>query len=169
MRIGTSLSDSVFTDTSNAMTTKLSISPIILSLITLFCLLGASRASAQTYRVSAGLSPDGMETFREVFEYDFVDQKPSFPGGQEALLAYVNKSRQYPREAYDKGIEGRVTCSFVVNADGNISHIKVIKGCQKLLNIEAIRILAGMPSWLPGRHAGKCVPVRVIHSIPFRR
>ncbi|MDE7419983.1 MAG: energy transducer TonB, partial [Muribaculaceae bacterium] len=71
--------------------------------------------------------------------------------------------------AYENGIEGRVTCSFVVNANGNISHIKVIKGCNKSLNAEAIRLLAEMPNWLPGRQATQCVPVRVVHCIPFRK
>lgn len=124
---------------------------------------------AQTCRVSEGFSADGSRNFKEVFEYDFVDVKPSFPGGNEALMAFINKTRQYPADAYAQGIEGRVTCSFVVNPDGNISHLKVIKGSHKSLNIEAMRILAEMPNWVPGKHHDKCVPVRVIHCIPFRK
>lgn len=132
-------------------------------------LLGIAGASAQTYRVAAGFDADGLQTYKEVFEYDFVDEKPSFTGGNEALMAYINKTRRYPAEAYEKGIEGRVTCSFVVNADGNISHLKVIKGSHRSLNLEAMRILAEMPCWHPGRHGHRCVPVRVVHSIPFRK
>lgn len=124
---------------------------------------------AQTCRVSEGLTSDGSHAYKEVFEYDFVDVKPTFPGGNAALMAYVNKTRQYPAEAYEKGLEGRVTCSFVVNADGNISHLKVIKGSYKQFNIEAMRILAEMPNWIPGRQGDRCVPVRVIHCIPFRK
>ncbi len=141
--------------------------PLFTSIILL--ILGFSNAHAQTCRVAAGLSSDGMQTFKEVFEYDFVEVKPSFPGGNEAFLDYINKNRQYPADAYAQGIEGRVTCSFVVNADGNISNIRVIKGCHKSLNIEAMRLLAEMPSWQPGRHSTHCVPVRVVHSIPFRK
>ena len=146
---------------------KSTLVPLFSSIILL--ILGYSNAGAQTCRVSAGVSSDGLQTYKEVFEYDYVEVKPSFPGGNEALLDYINKNRQYPAEAYERGIEGRVTCSFVVNANGNISHIKVIKGCNKSLNAEAIRLLAGMPSWLPGRHFTQCVPVRVVHSIPFRK
>ena len=141
--------------------------PLLSSIILL--ILGFSNARAQTCRVAAGISGDGLQTYREVFEYDFVEVKPSFPGGNEALLDYINKNRQYPADAYERGIEGRVTCSFVVNADGNISHISVIKGCHKSLNMEAIRLLAEMPTWRPGRHLAHSVPVRVVHSIPFRK
>ncbi len=141
--------------------------PLFTSIILI--ILGFSSSHAQTCRVTAGLSSEGMPTFKEVFEYDFVEVKPSFPGGNEAFLDYINKNRQYPADAYAKGIEGRVTCSFVVNVDGNISHIRVIKGCHKSLNLEAMRLLAEMPSWLPGRHSTQCVPVRVVHSIPFRK
>ena len=131
--------------------------------------MGIPAAFAQTCRVSSGISHDGMPYFEEVFEYDFVDEKPSFPGGNEALLDYINKNRKYPADAYNQGIEGRVTCSFVVNANGNISHIRVIKGCNKSLNCEAVRLLTEMPTWRPGRHLSHCVPVRVVHSIPFRK
>lgn len=141
--------------------------PLLLSIILL--ILGFSTARAQTCRVSSGSSTGGMQTYREVFEYDYVEVKPSFPGGNEALLDYINKNRQYPTEAYERGIEGRVTCSFVVNSNGNISHIKVIRGCHKSLNMEAVRLLEEMPAWLPGRHLSHCVPVRVVHSIPFRK
>lgn len=130
---------------------------------------GTSYADAQTCRVSSGHSSDGCQTYREVFEYDYVEVKPSFPGGNEALLDYINKNRHYPADAYERGIEGRVTCSFVVNSNGNISHIKVIRGCHKSLNQEAIRLLMEMPDWLPGRHMAHSVPVRVVHSIPFRK
>ena len=138
--------------------------PLLSSIILI--ILGFTNASAQTCRVAAG---SGMHSYKEVFEYDYVEVKPSFPGGNEALLDYINKNRQYPADAYEKGIEGRVTCSFVFNSDGNISHIKVIRGCHKSLNMEAMRLLSEMPHWQPGRHMSQCVPVRVVHSIPFRK
>lgn len=141
--------------------------PFLASIILL--ILGFPNARAQTCRVSIGNTSDGLQAYKEVFEYDYVEVKPSFPGGNEALLEYINKNRQYPPEAYERGIEGRVTCSFVVNTNGNISHIRVIKGCNKSLNAEAIRLLAQMPNWLPGRQSAHCVPVRVVHSIPFRK
>lgn len=138
-------------------------------LIAVLSLIAPSICHAQTCRVSVGTSADGCQTFREVFEYDFVDVKPTFPGGNEALLGYINETRKYPEEAYEQGIEGRVVCSFVVNADGNISNLRVIKGCHKSLNLEAMRILAEMPDWIPGKLCGKHVPVRVVYSVPFRK
>lgn len=141
----------------------------VMMLLMLVFMLVPAICKGQTCRVSNGFAADGSLTFKEVFEYDFVDVKPRFPGGNEAMMEFVNKTRRYPEEAYRQGIEGRVTCSFVVNTDGNISHLKVIKGSHKSLNMEAMRILAEMPNWEPGRHGDKCVPVRVIHCIPFRK
>ncbi|MDE7159874.1 MAG: energy transducer TonB [Muribaculaceae bacterium] len=139
--------------------------------ISLFLLLIAavSGATAQTIRVSNGISSDGRRCYREVFEYDYVTDKPSFPGGDGELVTFINTHRTYPGEAYRRGVEGRVTCSFVVNADGSVSHIKVIKGVETTLNNEAMRVLALMPSWVPGRLGGQPVPVRVIWSVPFRK
>lgn len=116
-----------------------------------------------------GVNSEGHKTFREVFEYDYVSDKPSFPGGDWKLVEYINHTRQYPRDAYEKGIQGRVTCSFVVNTDGSISHVQVIKSIEESLNREAIRIFSEMPRWEPGRIDGHTVPVRVIWSVPFRK
>lgn len=142
---------------------------LLIAFVVISWLVSPFAGHAQTCRVSCNGGDDGGQNFKEVFEYDFVDVKPSFPGGREALMSFINNARKYPQDAYDQGIEGRVTCSFVVNADGNISHLKVIKGCHKSLNMEAMRILAEMPNWVPGRHGDKTVPVRVVHCIPFRR
>ncbi len=126
-------------------------------------------ADAQTCRISMGVNSEGHKTFREVFEYDYVSDKPSFPDGDWKLVEYINHTRQYPRDAYEKGIQGRVTCSFVVNTDGSISHVQVIKSIEESLNREAIRIFSEMPRWEPGRIDGHTVPVRVIWSVPFRK
>lgn len=139
---------------------------IIISL--LFATVYATKTSAQTCRVTSGTSAQGVKTYKEVFEYDFVDEKPIFPGGDSKLICFINHNRQYPREAYRAGIQGRVTCSFVVNIDGSISNIRVIRGVENSLNEEAVRILSLMPSWTPGRQNGSNVPVRVIWAVPFR-
>lgn len=124
---------------------------------------------AQTCRVNIGTSDSGCVNYIEVYEYDFVTDKPRFPGGDSDLMRFINHNREYPKKAYDKGIQGRVTCSFVVNTDGSISHISVIRGVEPSLNKEAIRILSLMPEWIPGRLDGKAVPTRVIWSVPFRK
>lgn len=132
-------------------------------------LMSGLPSAAQTCRISAGVAPNGQRCYREVFENDYVTEKPSFPGGNSELVSFVNSHRAYPADAYARGVQGRVTCSFVVNADGAVSHIKVIKGVEPSLNNEAMRILALMPDWIPGRMDGQAVPVRVIWSVPFRR
>lgn len=132
-------------------------------------LSGSFCAGAQTCRVSAGYSPSGAKCYKEVFEYDFVEQKPSFPGGDTKLIEFINATRRYPADAYRKGVQGRVTCSFVVNADGSVSNIKVLRSVSSSLNEEAVRILRKMPAWEPGRIAGQAVPVRVTWSVPFRK
>ncbi len=129
----------------------------------------SSDAKAQTCRVTAGKTAGGSRTYLEVFEYDYVNEKPSFPGGDAELISFINSNRQYPEEAYKKGIQGRVTCAFVVNIDGSVSHISILKGVEQSLNKEAMRILGKMPEWIPGKHDGHNVPVRVIWSVPFRK
>lgn len=139
-----------------------------LSSIILLLNLFYAPASAQTCRISLG-SNNGQASYMEVYEYDYVSEKPSFPGGDCRLMQFINETRVYPDEAYRKGIQGRVTCSFVVNANGSISHVTVLKSVEESLNKEAVRILNLMPDWNPGRVDGRPVPVRVIRCIPFRR
>lgn len=129
----------------------------------------AQYASAQTFRVNIGSSQPGCANYIEVYEYDYVTDKPSFPGGDSKLMKFINSTREYPKAAYERGIQGRVTCSFVVNVDGTISHISVLRGVEPSLNKEAMRILSKMPEWIPGRLNGQTVPTRVIWSVPFRR
>lgn len=129
----------------------------------------ASTANAQTCRVNIGTTSSGTVNYIEVYEYDYVSEKPTFPGGDRNLMTFINATRNYPLDAYRKGIQGRVTCSFIVNTDGSISHISVLRGVNPSLNREAIRILSKMPEWIPGKHDGKVVPVRVVHSVPFRK
>ena len=126
--------------------------------------------SAQTCRVKAGKNTStGCQNYIEVYEYDYVKEKPQFPGGNAKLVEVINGHREYPAEAYKKGIQGRVTCSFVVNTDGSVSHISVIRGVEQSLNREAVRVMSKMPEWIPGKHEGQTVPVRVVWSVPFRK
>lgn len=139
---------------------------LILSLITLF---NAKGLYSQTFRVKTATISNGVDIYTEVFEYDYVDIKPEFPGGGNSLINFINSNRQYPEEAYHKGIEGRVTCAFIVHPDGKISHIQVLRGVEPSLNHEAMRIVSSMPDWIPGRFNDQAVPVRVICCIPFRK
>lgn len=140
---------------------------MVLAIIAL--LLAADEAGAQTCRVSMGVNAEGHKTYMEVYEYDYVTEKPAFPGGDRKLMEFINENRHYPKEAYKAGIQGRVTCSFIVNANGSISHVRVLRGVEESLNKEALRVFGSMPDWMPGRIENRQVPVRVIWSIPFRK
>lgn len=129
----------------------------------------APEASAQTCRITSGITANGSRSYMEVYEFDFVEEKPEFPGGGQKLISFINETRRYPAHAYANGIEGRVTCSFIVNTDGSLSHISVIRGVEPSLNREAVRIISKMPAWNPGKIDGQTVPVRVICAVPFRK
>lgn len=131
--------------------------------------LVATPSQAQTCRVNCGVNSEGIQTFMEVYEYDYVDVKPVFPGGYDKLLGFVNQTRVYPSKAYRKGVQGRVMCSFVINTDGTVSNVKVLRGVETTLNAEAVRILESMPQWTPGHMEGKPVPVRMVYPIAFRK
>lgn len=124
---------------------------------------------AQTCKVRSVDLHSGASRYTEVFEYDYVDEKPEFPGGGNSMINFINKNRKYPQEAYDSGIEGKVTCSFIVYPDGKINNIQILRGVETSLNHEAIRIIALMPRWTPGKIREVAVPVRVICAIPFRK
>ena len=153
----------------NNLLLKLTPAFAALPLIALLSPLASMEAKAQTCRVSIGNSSQGHASYLEVYEYDYVQEKPCYPGGDCQLMKFINSNRHYPEKAYKDGVQGRVTCSFVVNSNGSVSHIRVLKSVEESLNQEAMRILSLMPSWEPGRINGKPVPVRVIRSIPFRK
>ena len=124
---------------------------------------------SQTCKVKTATLNNGTTIYTEAYEFDYVDKKPEFPGGRSELINFINANRQYPSEAYNAGIQGRVTCSFIVNRDGKLSNIKILKGVETSLNKEALRIVSIMPDWVPGSIENKRVPVRVVCCIPFRK
>lgn len=142
-----------------------------LKLILAAVILGGISLTGQAQKVSlkAGIDEKGETVFIEAFEYNCVDDKPCFPGGDSKLLEFINNNRVYPAEAYRRGIQGRVKCQFVVNPDGSISNVSLLRSVHTLLDNEAIRILNMMPNWTPGRVNGVAVPTRVVEVIKFRK
>ena len=98
--------------------------------------------------------------------YDVVEQMPCFPGGQGKLVEFIEENMQYPKECAEKGIYGRVIVAFVVERDGQLSNIRVVKSVHRALDKEALRIVKLMPRWIPGEQNG--VTVRVKYIIPIR-
>lgn len=99
---------------------------------------------------------------------DIAEQMPMFPGGDRELMEYLKSHVQYPKECKEKCIQGRVIVNFVVERDGSITQAKVIKGIDPLLDAEALRVVNGMPKWLPGRQAGTVVAVKYTIPVTFR-
>lgn len=96
--------------------------------------------------------------------YIIVEQMPGFPGGEEALLKYISDHIEYPTMAVERGIEGRVTVRFVVNKDGYVQDVTVIRGAHELLDKEAVRVIQSLPRWNPGKQNG--VAVAVYYNVP---
>ena len=94
-----------------------------------------------------------------------VENKPEYPGGDAALMKYISENIKYPVIAQENGIQGRVICPFVVNKDGSIVDITVVRGVDPSLDKEAIRVIKSMPTWKPGKQRGK--PVRVKYTLPI--
>jgi len=97
----------------------------------------------------------------------FVEDQPSFPGGDKAQLKYFQENNQYPKEAKDAGIQGLVYVTFVVEKDGRITNVKVLRGLGGGLDKEAVRLTKNMPRWKPGRQRGELVRVQYIMPIRF--
>lgn len=95
-----------------------------------------------------------------------VEEMPSFPGGMPALSAYVSEHLKYPEEAKNLRHEGLVLMQFVVEKDGSVSNVEVIRGIGHGCDAEALRVVKAMPAWKPGKQGGK--PVRVRQSLPMR-
>lgn len=106
------------------------------------------------------------EPIEEVMETKIVEVLPEFPGGQEALYQFISENLTYPEKAKDKGIQGIVHVSFVIDTDGSVTDIEVVRGVYELLDAEAIRVVSLFPRWKPGSQRGK--PVRVTISLPFK-
>ncbi len=98
----------------------------------------------------------------EIFE--IVADMPQFPGGPAALFKYLSKNLKYPPIAQENGVQGRVTVGFVVNKDGSIVDVKVLRGVDPYLDKEAVRVVKSLPKWKPGMQLGK--PVRVRYNVP---
>lgn len=132
-------------------------------------LLPLSAASQQIKRVNATVPTcPPHEAMIPVYEYESVDLQPQFPGGERGLINFINKTREYPYRAYEKKIEGRVICSFIINPDGSICEVQVIKGVEESLNREAVRIIKSMPHWKAGEIGSEAVHVHCILPISFR-
>ncbi len=125
---------------------------VMMSLMAIFCL---TTINAQKTVVSK----------KNQKVYDVVEKMPQYPGGMVALFEFLEKNLKYPADAQKQKVEGRVIVSFIVETDGSISDINIVRKVFPSLDEEAVRLLGMMPRWSPGLQNGK--PVRVKYAIPI--
>ncbi len=97
-----------------------------------------------------------------------AEQMPVFPGGDAALIQYIRDNKRYPEKLKESNVEGTVYLSFVIGTTGKVKDIVVLKGVHKEINAEAIRLIANMPKWEPGKQGGKPVAVQLYQTIEFK-
>lgn len=96
--------------------------------------------------------------------FNVVEQMPQFPGGEIELMKFLSENVKYPEAASKAGTQGRVVAQFIVEADGSITNVKVLKNVSDEIDAEAVRVIKAMPKWKPGMQKGQ--PVRVKYTIP---
>ena len=122
-------------------------------------------------RIKLSLTNNGIQTVPTVETkssskiFSSAEEMPQFPGGQMALKKYLSSEIKYPVVAYEEKIEGKVYLSFIVNEEGNITDVKIVRSIHPSLDKEAIRVIKRMPKWEPGRIEGK--PVKVSFTVPI--
>ena len=106
------------------------------------------------------------QTNQKVF--DTVEQMPEYPGGMQAMIAFLQTNMKYPEDAAKQKVEGRVMVQFIVETDGSVSDVHVAKQVFPSLDAEAIRVVQAMPKWTPGKEKGQVVRVKYNLPIVFR-
>lgn len=153
----------------------LAVFPLALLLITLnSCLSKEKKSDESTTTETVGSLPEtpaaspeaATEEKEEVFVV--VEEQPLYPGGNSAMMKFLADNIKYPVEAQEKGIQGRVITNFLVEKDGSLSDVRIVRGIDPLLDNEAIRVIQTMPRWNPGRQKGREVSVRFTLPVVFR-
>lgn len=131
---------------------------------------GLSVGLLGTSQLAVAQQPDTlrMDTIEKVAEdieiFGMVEEMPSFPGGEVKLVEYIAKNLNYPQEAIEKGIEGRVFVGFIIDVDGSVTDVKLLRGIGGGCDEEAIRVIKSLPKWRPAKQNG--VFSRVSYQIP---
>jgi protein TonB len=115
---------------------------------------------------SGGAKSKAEAEVEDPMPFTIVEDKPLYPGGQDAMLKFLGDNLKYPKIAKEAGILGVVIVQFIVEKDGTVGEVKIVRGLGGGCNEEAIRVVSMMPKWTPGRQRGKAV--RVTFHIPLK-
>lgn len=128
----------------------------------------------QSFNLQAQSSPDQPPVKEEAVTekneqgqvFTIVEEQPEFSGGVDALMKFLSENLVYPPDAREKGIQGTVFVTFVVEKDGSITDVRVLRGVATSIDEEAMRVIKAMPNWKPGYQRGE--PVRTQFNLPLR-
>ncbi|MBT3303315.1 MAG: energy transducer TonB [Bacteroidetes bacterium] len=135
----------------------------LLSLFVFVCFsLMSSAQTLDSNKIKGNTIPAEQE--ESIFIY--TEEIPQFPGGEQAQMRFMSENIRYPEFERDSGIQGLVVASFIIEKDGRITDIKILKGVTPDIDKEVIRVLKKMPRWSPGKQKGKAVRVRI--NLPVR-
>ena len=135
----------------------------ISALVLLVILFAPARANAQDKKEKTTQTHKDTTTGDKV--YEVCEQMPIFEGGDAALLKYLRENLKYPDKTKDRGVQGRLVIGFIVEKDGSLTDVKVLRAVDIAIDAEVLRVVKGMPKWIPGRQNGKRVRVRYLLPI----
>jgi protein TonB len=123
--------------------------------------------TATSIQIITNTNVEIEEEYTEPVQFAIVEDKPGFPGGDEALIKFISEHTVYPPIAKDMGISGKVYVQFVIDVNGKVTQVKIAKSIDSALDAEAVRVVSQLPNWTPGRQRGRAVPVSYILPINF--
>ena len=138
----------------------------ISALVLLVIVFAPARANAQDKKEKTTQTHKDTTAGDKV--YEVCEQMPIFEGGDAALLKYLTDSVKYPELAKKHGVQGRVVIGFIVEKDGSLTDVKVLRHVDIALDAEALRVVKGMPKWIPGCQDEQLVRVRYNVPVSFR-
>ena len=139
---------------------------VVSALILLVIVIAPASANAQDKRGKTTQTRKDTATDDKV--YEVCEQMPIFEGGDAALLKYLGENLKYPDKTKDRGVQGRVVIGFIVEKDGSLTDVKVLRPVDIDLDAEVLRLVKGMPKWIPGCQDEQLVRVRYNVPVSFR-
>ncbi len=133
-----------------------------------FTVEGNDEVGGEVLKAKEGIKPPEPPKHEENKIFTVVEQMPMYPGGDAALMQYLSSNIHYPAVAAENGVQGRVVVGFVVERDGSITDVNVMRSVDPSLDREAVRVVKNMPRWTPGKQNGSAVRVKYQVPVTFR-